>query len=195
MRICIATGNAHKVSEIEAAFSGTPWKFVALGELGTFPEPVEDGTTFLDNARIKARAAVANTGLPCLADDSGLEVDALDGRPGVRSSRYAGENATDAQNNALLLEELAGVPAERRTARFRTVLVLLYPNGDEITAEGSVEGVMGTRPRGNEGFGYDPLFYPNVYGGKVTMAELSMAQKNAISHRGNALANLRDKLF
>lgn len=199
MKVVVATGNPHKVAEIQAAFADfnqarEDWEFVPLSDLGSFPEPVEDGDTFLDNARIKACAAVAATGLPCLADDSGLEVDALGGRPGVRSSRYAGEHATDGENNQLLLFELSGTPDGKRTARFRTVLVLLYPDGSEVTAEGAVEGFMGREPRGDNGFGYDPLFYPAIYQGETTMAELSMEQKNRISHRGNALAALRRRL-
>jgi len=199
MKVVVATGNPHKVDEIQAAFADfrsgdEPWGFVPLSSIGDFPEPVEDGDTFLANARIKARAALAETGLPCMADDSGLEVDALGGRPGVRSSRYAGEHATDAENNALLLAELDGVPPERRSARFRTVLVLLYPDGREVVAEGAVEGHIGEAPRGGNGFGYDPLFLPDIHGGRLTMAELTMEQKNRISHRGCALAALLRKL-
>lgn len=199
MKVVVATGNQHKVDEIQTAFASfhndaADWQFVPLSSLGSFPEPVEDGTTFLDNARIKARMAIAETGLPCLADDSGLEVDALGGRPGVRSSRYASEHATDDENNQLLLFELSGTPDEKRTARFRTVLVLLYPEGSEVIAEGTVEGFIGRDPRGQNGFGYDPLFYPAIYQGEFTMAELTMEQKNHISHRGNALVALRRKL-
>lgn len=190
-RVVVATGNRHKVEEIEQALASSGWEFCALRDLGDFPEPVEDGETFEDNARIKARAAFENTGLASLADDSGLVVDALGGRPGVHSSRYAGEHATDAENNAKLLVELADVPHEKRTARFVSVMVFIDEDGTETVAQGACEGYIATEPQGDGGFGYDPLFHPLEVEGQPAMAELSMAQKNAISHRGKALVNLR----
>lgn len=194
MRVVVATGNSHKVDEIRSALAFEGWEFVALAELGDFPEPEETGDTFLENARIKAFAARAATGCAVIADDSGLEVDVLNGRPGVYSSRYAALDATDGMNNEFLLAELSEVPQENRTARFRSTLVFVDENGLEVDATGTVEGSIGFEPRGSEGFGYDPLFFPDAYQGEKTMAELSMAEKNAISHRGGALRDLKSKL-
>ncbi len=189
-RIVVATGNPHKVNEIRAALHVEEWDFVALNDLGDFPEPIEDGGSFEANARIKARAAALETGLAALADDSGLEVDALDGRPGVYSARYAGEAATDAENNARLLGELSDVPLKLRTARFVSVLVFIDEHGGETVARGTCEGVVVTNPIGEGGFGYDPLFSPDALHGTRTMAQLSTAQKSALSHRGAALRDL-----
>lgn len=193
--VVVATGNAHKVTEIEAILAPVMpgVRFVALGELGDFPDPVEDGETFFDNALIKARAAQEATGLPmAVADDSGLCVDALDGAPGIYSARWAGEHGNDAANNDKLLRELADVADEDRTARFRSSVVLV--RGDEVlSGEGDCEGRVGHAPRGDGGFGYDPLFLPDDTPGK-TMAELTAAEKNAISHRFHALEDLSSKL-
>lgn len=186
-KVVIATNNAHKLDEISRMLSPvTGWEFVSLGECGDFPEPVEDADEFEGNARIKALAARENTGLPALADDSGLEVDALDGAPGVFSSRFAGEDATDADNNAKLLELLADVPDERRTARFVCTLVFVDTDGSEIVARGACEGKIGYEERGSNGFGYDPLFVSDDFDG-LTTAEVPAEQKDAISHRGQAL--------
>ncbi len=192
-RVVVATGNPHKVDEIRSALAFTGWDFVAASEVGAWPEPEETGTTFLENARIKAQAAYDLFGLPALADDSGLEVDALDGEPGVYSSRYAGPCATDAENNARLLIALADIPAGQRTARFRSVVVLLARDGVETVAEGACEGSIGLEARGEKGFGYDPLFWPDAVKGH-TMAQLAMHAKNAISHRGAALRVLAEAL-
>lgn len=192
-RVVVATGNPHKVDEIREALAFTGWEFVAAGEVAVWCEPEETGETFVENARIKTLAALEAYGMPALADDSGLEVDALKGEPGVYSSRYAGPDATDADNNARLLRELGAAPRADRTARFRSVIVLAVPDGAEVVAEGSCEGHIGTEPRGTGGFGYDPLFWPDAVPGR-TMAELSMAEKNAISHRGAALRALHDAL-
>ncbi|MDF1543083.1 MAG: RdgB/HAM1 family non-canonical purine NTP pyrophosphatase [Anaerosomatales bacterium] len=192
-RVVVATGNRHKVDEIRTALAFTGWDFVAAADLREWPEPEETGETFEENARIKAYAARELYGLPALADDSGLEVDALDGEPGVYSSRYAGPCATDAENNARLLRALGDTPRVRREARFRSVIVLVRDDGSEVVAEGACEGVIGTAPRGEGGFGYDPLFWPDAAPGR-TMAELSMAEKNAISHRGAALRAMHDLL-
>ena len=189
-RVVVATGNRHKVDEIATALAPFGWEFVSVDDLGGWDAPAETGETFEDNARIKARAAHGRFGLAALADDSGLEVDALDGAPGVYSARYAGECATDALNNERLLLTLAGVPAERRTARFRSVIVFLDADGEETVVAGACEGQIGFAPRGDRGFGYDPLFLPVAAPGK-TMAELDMEHKNEISHRGAALAALR----
>lgn len=187
-KVVIATNNAHKLEEIARILAPLDWEFVSLGSCGSFPEPVEDADSFEGNARIKARAALTNTGLPALADDSGLEVDALGGQPGVYSSRYAGEDATDADNNAKLLAELADVADAERTARFRSTIVFVDTDGTEIVAGGACEGVIGHEELGSNGFGYDPLFISDDLGG-ITTAQAAPEQKDAISHRGRALAS------
>ena len=197
--VVIATNNAHKVSEIRSALDFEGWEFRTLAEAGLASDPVEDADSFEGNGRIKAeaaRAAAQAAGLACavLADDSGLEVDALDGAPGVYSSRYAGADGDDAANNAKLLAELAGVPDGERAARFACTLVFIDEDGTETVARGTVEGAIGHEPRGEEGFGYDPLFFPDAFGGEHTLAEVSQEEKNAISHRGCALRVLRDRL-
>lgn len=193
--VVVATGNAHKLVEIEeilgAALPGT--RFVAVGQLGDFEDPEETGATFAQNAIIKAEAAVAETGFAAVADDSGLMVDALDGEPGVYSARYAGVHGDDAANNAKLLEKLAGVEDDRRTARFVSAIAFIEPNGLVTMGEGFCEGVIGREGRGEHGFGYDPLFLSADTPGK-TMAELEPHEKNAISHRFHALQDLCSKL-
>lgn len=193
--VVVATGNAHKVTEIEAILApvmpGT--SFYALGELGDFPEPVENGDSFTENAIIKAQAACEQTGLPAVADDSGLVVDALSGEPGIMSARWAGVHGDDARNNAKLMREMEGMADEDRTARFHSSVVLIYPDGSVLTGEGDCEGMIGREPKGENGFGYDPLFWPAETPGR-TMAELEPAEKNAISHRGYALADLARQL-
>ncbi len=193
--VVVATNNAGKLAEIRSALPFSGWHFVAASELDAeWPSPVEDGETFEANARIKARAARERFGMAALADDSGLEVDALDGEPGVYSSRYSGPCATDAENNSRLLLALADVPADdARTARFRSTIVFVDEDGTETVADGACEGAIGHEGRGAGGFGYDPLFLPEATPGR-TMAELSLAEKNAISHRGAALRALRAKL-
>lgn len=197
--VVIATNNAHKVSEIRSALDFEGWEFRTLSEAGLVSDPAEDADSFEGNGRIKAeaaRAAAQAAGLACavLADDSGLEVDALNGAPGVYSSRYAGVDGDDAANNAKLLAELAEVPDGKRTARFACTLVFIDEDGVETVARGTVEGSIGYEARGEEGFGYDPLFFPDAFGGERTLAEVSQAEKNAISHRGCALRALRDRL-
>ena len=193
--VVLATNNAHKVAEIATALDFPGWEFRTLRELGIESNPAEDADTFEGNARIKARAAhEASGGLAALADDSGLVVDALDGAPGVHSARYAGEPCDDAANNAKLLAALGDVPDAERTARFASTLVFVDEDGSEIVAEGAVEGRIGHEGRGSEGFGYDPLFLPDVFGGARTLAEVGRDEKNAVSHRGNALRQLRAKL-
>jgi XTP/dITP diphosphohydrolase len=192
-RVIVATSNAGKLAEIRSALAHTGWVFVTIDEVGGWDTPDETGSTFIDNARIKAKAAVDLYGGVALADDSGLEVDALDGAPGVYSSRYSGEGATDASNNQKLLRELETVAPDERNARFRCVVVLYAEDGAEVTADGTCEGHIGLEPRGEGGFGYDPLFMPDATPGR-TMAELGMAEKNAISHRGQALKALAEAL-
>jgi XTP/dITP diphosphohydrolase len=193
-RVVVATRNTGKLDEIRAALPFPHWRFASSAELGDWPEPEETGDTFEENARIKAVAARERFGLAALADDSGLVVDALDGEPGVYSSRYAGPCATDSENNSRLLLALADVPADKRTARFCCVMVFIDEDGTEVVASGACEGVVGTERRGEGGFGYDPLFWPDATPGR-TMAELSTAEKNAISHRGAALRALRNELL
>jgi XTP/dITP diphosphohydrolase len=194
MKVAVATHNAHKVREIAQILRIDDWELVPISELGLTTLPPETASTFMGNALIKARAAHAATGLPALADDSGLEVDALDGAPGVYSARYAGHDANAAANNAKLLAALASTPQPQRTARFTCTVAYIDAAGRETCATGTCEGQIATAPRGHEGFGYDPLFLPMQYHGNYTMAELSAADKNAISHRAAALTNLRKEL-
>ena len=200
--VILATNNAHKADEIANALDFNGWRFMTLREAGIDSDPAEDADSFLGNARIKAQAAWEaaqafndTLGEACvLADDSGLEVDALDGAPGVYSSRYAGEDGDDTANNDKLLAELADVPDEDRTARFVCTLVFLDEHGDETVARGTIEGRIGHALHGEEGFGYDPLFLPDEYAGQRTLAEVPQSAKNAISHRGNALRALKETL-
>lgn len=192
--VIIATNNAHKVEEIETALNFEGWEFKSLKEAGIESSPEETGTTFEENARIKARAAHELTGAAVLADDSGLVVDALNGAPGVYSSRYAGEDGNDGANNAKLLHELEGVPDEQRTARFMCVLVFIDEDGSETVAQGSVEGRIGYELKGDGGFGYDPLFWPECFNFECTLAEVTQENKNKVSHRGNALRELKKVL-
>lgn len=193
--VVVATGNMHKLVEIETILSGVlpDVRFIALGQLGDFDDPEETGTTFLENALIKAEAAVEQTGLPAIADDSGLVVDALDGEPGVYSARYAGVHGDDGANNAKLLANMVDVPEKERTARFVSVVALIDTDGLVTYGEGTCEGLVGFEGRGTNGFGYDPLFLPDDTPGK-TMAELTPEEKNAISHRFHALQALAAKL-
>ena len=191
--VLIATNNAHKVEEIRTALNFEGWTFTTLAEAGVTSDPAEDADSFEGNARIKARAARAAAReslgrfVAVLADDSGLEVDALGGAPGVFSARYAGPDGDDAAN-------LAAVPDAERTARFVCTLVFIDEDGTESVARGTIEGSIGREPRGSEGFGYDPLFWPDEYDGTRALAEVSQAEKNGISHRGNALRVLKKAL-
>lgn len=194
--LVLASGNAGKLRELERLLEGLPVRVRALGEF-TAGEAEETGVTFIENALIKARHATALTGLPALADDSGLEVDALAGAPGVYSARYAGATATDEANRAQLLRALSDLGAqapEQRRARFRCVLALLRHPLDPapLIAEGMWEGRVAATPRGTRGFGYDPLF--ELLDRDCTAAELEPAEKGRLSHRGQALAALRPRL-
>ena len=193
MKLVLASGNAGKLKELQAMLGGLPLEIVAQGELGVSDVP-ETGLTFVENALIKARHACQSTGLPALADDSGLIVDALDGAPGLYRARYAGSPTNDAANNAKLLEAMREVPAERRTARFYAVIVLLRHADDPqpVIAEGRWSGQILHAPQGDGGFGYDPVFLDPTHG--LTAAEMDPAQKNAISHRALALQVLKQKL-
>ncbi|MBB6672319.1 RdgB/HAM1 family non-canonical purine NTP pyrophosphatase [Cohnella nanjingensis] len=203
--LLVATRNRGKTAEFRAAFAGLGVEVRDLNDAPEgIPDIVEDGATFADNALIKARIVAEATGLPALADDSGLCVDALGGAPGVYSARYAGEGATDADNNAKLLRELAaagasapagaaaGAPGALSAARFVSALVLYVPGGETKTSEGDVGGYVIAAPQGDGGFGYDSLFWLPAYG--RTMAELTTAEKNAVSHRGEALRRLLAQL-
>jgi XTP/dITP diphosphohydrolase len=186
MQLVLATHNPGKVAELRRILAGLDVELLSAGdvELG---EVEETGATFADNALLKARAAVAACGLPCVADDSGLVVDVLDGEPGVRSARYAGAHGDDAANLQLVLARTAG-SADRR-ARFVCVAALVAPDGREWTADGVLEGTLAERPRGAGGFGYDPIFLPA--GATRTTAEMTPGEKDAISHRGQAFRALR----
>jgi XTP/dITP diphosphohydrolase len=201
-RLVVATRSVHKLRELGELLALDHTELVSLEQLGIDRDPVETGSTFETNAAIKARFGLRATGLPTLADDSGLEVDALGGRPGVRTRRYAGEDATDADNNAKLLAELGGLPAERRGARYVCVLALALP-GDTgprggvptIMTRGTCRGRIATAPRGTGGFGYDPIFEPAAEppGGR-TLGLWSPAEKNAISHRASAARRMAVRL-
>lgn len=179
MKYVIATHNRHKLQELQRILD--PMGIEAI--TADLSEVEETGTTFAENAYLKAKSACEETGLPAVADDSGLEVDALDGRPGVYSARYAGENATDAQRIEKLLGELSAVPAEKRTARFVSAVCCVFPNGDVIRVEEDCPGSIAFSPEGNDGFGYDPVFLV----GEKTFAQMTAAEKDAVSHRGKAL--------
>lgn len=189
LRLVLATANPHKATEIRSilATAGVPVELVPRP--AEVPDVVEDADTLEGNARLKAVALVEATGLPALADDTGLEVDALGGEPGVRSARYAGEPADDARNVALVLDRMAAARRASRTARFRTVVVLRWPDGRELQGVGTVEGVVADAPAGDGGFGYDPIFRPAGGGGR-TFAEMAPEEKDALSHRGRALRAL-----
>ena len=196
LTVVLATSNEGKLVELRALFGDLSVDLVAMSALvGEKPAVTEYGSTLEENAIIKARAACAATGLYAIADDSGLEVDALGGRPGVRSARFAHERATDAENNAALLRELEEVDDDGRQARFRCVLALASPWDPEHVeiAEGTCEGLIARAPRGSGGFGYDPLFIVPELGGRA-MAEMSEDEKNEVSHRARAARSMRNKL-
>lgn len=189
--LLIGTQNSGKVVEIKRILGGIPAELTSLNDLPEIAPPIEDGATFLDNAVIKAMYYFEQSGIMTMADDSGLEVDALSGAPGVRSARYGGEGLNDSDRIALVLEQMRGVADDKRSARFRCVIAVAgfgMPNG-YITAEGVVDGMIMREPRGDNGFGYDPIFVPD---GEVrTTAELSESEKDALSHRGIALRSLK----
>ncbi len=192
-KIVLASGNAGKLREFQQLLSGCGFDVVPQSDF--FSDSAEEtGLTFVENAIIKARYACAKTGLPAIADDSGIEVDALHGRPGIYSARYAGAGATDADNNAKLLQELTGVATEKRTARYHAVLAFMRHADDPtpVLCHGVWEGTILTEPRGAGGFGYDPLFF--VPSHHCASAELDKAEKNRISHRGKAMQELLQKL-
>lgn len=192
-KIVLASGNAGKLREFQQLLANCGFEIAPQSDF--FSESVEEtGLTFIENAILKARYACQRSGLPAIADDSGIEVDALHGRPGIYSARYAGAGATDADNNAKLLQELEGVPLEQRTARYHAVLVFMRHAQDPtpIVCQGVWEGAILLEPRGEGGFGYDPLFY--VPSHHCAAAELDKTEKNQISHRGRAMRELMEKL-
>lgn len=188
MKIIIATHNKHKLQEMSRILSPMGYEVVTDRDLGIeLTDAEENGETFLDNARIKAESGCRESGLPCIADDSGLCVDALNGAPGVYSARYSGVHGDDDGNNRKLLSELSGVPAEKRTAHFACAICVSFPDGSEVTATGKCEGYIGYEKKGTNGFGYDPLFMV----GDRSLAQMTAQEKDAISHRGNALKELQ----
>jgi non-canonical purine NTP pyrophosphatase, rdgB/HAM1 family len=191
-KIVIATKNQGKVKEMIRAFRGMDVELVSLAQFAQVPEAVEDGSTFSENALIKARFYAKETGLACLADDSGLEVDALGGAPGVYSARFAGETADDGANNEKLVKELVGINRSDSPASYRCVLAFVDGAGTEVLTEGICSGIIRIIPAGDQGFGYDPYFYLPKQ--QKTMAELSLEEKNAISHRGMAIKEMEVKL-
>jgi len=192
-KIILASGNQHKLKEIQSILKDFEFELVTMADAGFGDEEIiEDGDTFEANSLIKAKAVYEKLGLASLADDSGLSVDFLDGAPGVYSARYSGEPKSDQRNNEKLLAALKDVPLDQRTARFVTVITLMFENGDTLVARGEVEGRIGFEPSGSNGFGYDPLFEVPALG--KTFAELTEDQKNAMSHRGNALIVLKQMI-
>ncbi len=192
-KLVIASGNPGKLREFAALLEPLDYEVHTQSEFDV-PDVPETGTTFVENAIIKARHAAEVTGLPALADDSGIEVDALDGAPGVYSARFSGADATDEKNNALLIEKLRDVPQDQRSARYRAVIVYMRHAKDPspIICQGSWEGRIVLQPRGDNGFGYDPYFFVPTHG--CTSAELPAQEKNRLSHRGQALRELVEKL-
>ncbi|WP_433713796.1 RdgB/HAM1 family non-canonical purine NTP pyrophosphatase [Nocardia sp. CA-084685] len=190
-RVLVASRNAKKLNELrrilaDAGIAGI--EIVGLGDVPAYDEAPETGATFEENALAKARDGAAATGLPCVADDSGIAVDALNGMPGVLSARWSGVHGDDAANNALLLAQLGDVPDERRGAQFVSTCALVVPGGTETVVRGEWPGTIGRKPAGDGGFGYDPLFIPT--GSDITAAQLTPAEKDAVSHRGRALTQL-----
>jgi XTP/dITP diphosphohydrolase len=190
VKLVLATFNRDKARELLALLDVEGLELTSLAQFPGAVAPEESGSTLRENALLKAEAALRHTGSPAIADDTGLEVDALGGAPGVHAARYAGPGATDADNVRLLLERMREVPRDRRAARFRTVCMAVFPDGARLEAEGVVEGRIAEAPRGSSGFGYDPVF--EVDG--RTFAEMSAEEKNAISHRARAARALAAKL-
>ncbi|WP_300907837.1 RdgB/HAM1 family non-canonical purine NTP pyrophosphatase, partial [Corynebacterium stationis] len=191
MKLLVASNNAKKLGELEKILADAgidSVELVPLRDVEPYDEPVENGRTFADNALIKAHAGAQATGLACIADDSGIAVEELNGMPGVLSARWSGQHGNDAANNELLLAQMEHVPSERRQAAFVSVCALVTPAGQEHVAEGRWPGTLLTAPRGEAGFGYDPLFQPE--GDTRSSAEMTPEEKNAASHRGRALAQL-----
>lgn len=192
VRLIAATKNKGKLEEIAQLLAHLPYDVVSMAEAGIEDDIEENGSTFEENALIKAKNVWKTTGETVIADDSGLEVDYLNGAPGVYSARYAGEGASDADRNRKLLDALEGVPADKRTGRFVCVIAVVFPNGSNLTVRGTCEGIIALEPAGSNGFGYDPLFYVSGIG--LTIAQMEADMKNSISHRGNALRRMVEEL-
>lgn len=192
LKMILATRNKGKVKEIKSILGPLDIEVLTLDDVPALELPPEVGNTFKENALAKAAFIAGSTGIPALADDSGLEVDYLDGRPGIYSARYAGQDATDRENYEKLLAELSGVEREKRTARFRCAIALVLPGREPLVFEGALEGFIATEPGGENGFGYDPVFFVAEEG--KTAAELKPEEKNRISHRAKALEKLKDWL-
>lgn len=192
-KVIFATGNEGKMREIRTILEDAGLEILSLKDAGIDVDIVEDGNTFEENAIIKARKIMEMTGEIVLADDSGLEVDYLNKEPGIYSARYAGENTPYSIKNKMIIDRLEGVPDEKRTARFVCAIAAVFPDGQIVTAKGTIEGIIGYEEKGGNGFGYDPIFYVPEYG--CTTAELSMEQKNEISHRGKALREIKKELM
>lgn len=191
--LLLATGNKHKLDELKSLFRDIPYKLVSPSEIGICIKVDETGSSFEENARLKAIAFSASSHIPSLADDSGLEVNALGGEPGVLSARYAGANATDAERVDFLLSRLKGVPESKRQAKFKCVIAIAIPEDNVYLFSGECRGIITLKPGGEGGFGYDPIFYLPQLG--KTMAELTQQEKNSISHRGQAAAKARSFLL
>ena len=192
MKLIIATHNSDKEKELRSVLDDCPVEVMSLEQFPEIGDIEETGSTLYENAKLKADTVNRITNLPCLGDDTGLEVDALDGAPGVYSARYAGDNVSYKDNVIKLLGELRSTPSEKRTARFRTII--FYTDGErELYTQGEIQGIITKSPRGSNGFGYDPVFYiPEL---KKTMAELTSAEKNKLSHRGQAMGKFRKLLL
>lgn len=191
-KLIFATGNEGKMREIRQILADLNLEIMSIKEAGIVSDADENGATFEENAVIKAKAAAKYTDAIVLADDSGLEIDYLNGEPGVYSARYLGEDTSYRVKNNTLLSRMEGVPDEKRTARFVCVIAAVMPGGQVLTAKGTIEGIIGNEERGEGGFGYDPIFFLPEYG--CSTAELSMEQKNEISHRGKALKAIKEEL-
>ena len=191
-RLIFATGNEGKMKEVREILADTGYEILSMKEAGIDLEIIEDGTTFEENAIIKAKAVMEASGELTLADDSGLEIDYLNKEPGIYSARYMGEDTPYEVKNANLLERLKGVEKDKRTARFVCAIAAVLPNKEVLTTRGTIEGYIGEKPVGKNGFGYDPIFYVEEYG--CSTAELSMEQKNELSHRGKALRAVKEEL-
>ena len=191
-RMIFATGNENKMKEIREILGALPLEILSMKEAGISADIVEDGKTFEENALIKARAICKLAGEMVLADDSGLEIDYLNKEPGIYSARYMGEDTSYHIKNKSLIDRLEGVPDEKRTARFVCAIAAVFPDGKELVVRGTVEGIIGYEEKGENGFGYDPIFYLPERG--CTTAELPPEEKNSISHRGNALRLMKDLL-
>ena len=191
-RMIFATGNENKMKEIREILGALPLEILSMKEAGVSADIVEDGKTFEENALIKARAICKLAGEMVLADDSGLEIDYLNKEPGIYSARYMGEDTSYHIKNKSLIDRLEGVPDEKRTARFVCAIAAVFPDGKELVVRGTVEGIIGYEEKGENGFGYDPIFYLPERG--CTTAELPPAEKNSISHRGNALRLMKELL-